>query len=192
MGDPHPDGYRNVFFELNGQPRDASVRDKSQKAVAEHRPKADAANVQQVGAPMPGMVVTVAVRVGDQVAKGAKLLSLEAMKMETTLYAERDGKVAEVTVQAGSHVETGDLESSAARSVLLRLPACSPAVASLDHCRTKPAVAHGRYFSVFVVTRPRLPRRTAPRKLRCATSSSSAARPSTDRRKESALRARWG
>ena len=109
VGDAQPDGYRNVFFELNGQQREASVRDKLQKAVAEHRPKADAANVQQVGAPMPGMVVNVAVRVGDQVAKGAKLLSLEAMKMETTLYAERDGKVAEVTVQAGSHVETGDL-----------------------------------------------------------------------------------
>jgi pyruvate carboxylase len=58
---------------------------------------------------MPGMVVNVAVKVGEQVAKGTKLLSLEAMKMETTLYAERDAKVAEVTVQAGSHVETGDL-----------------------------------------------------------------------------------
>ena len=109
VGDPMDDGYRNVFFELNGQQREASVRDKSQKAVAEHRAKADPNNAQHVGAPMPGMVVNVAVKVGEQVAKGAKLLSLEAMKMETTLYAERDGKVAEVTVQAGSHVETGDL-----------------------------------------------------------------------------------
>ena len=109
VGDAQPDGYRNVFFELNGQQREASVRDKSQKAVAEHRPKADPANAQQVGAPMPGMVVSVAVRAGDKIAKGAKLLSLEAMKMETTLYAERDGKVAEVTVQAGNNVETGDL-----------------------------------------------------------------------------------
>jgi pyruvate carboxylase len=109
VGDPLADGYRNVFFELNGQQREASVRDKSQKAVADHRPKADAANPNHVGAPMPGMVVNVAVKVGEQIAKGTKLLSLEAMKMETTLYAERDAKVAEVTVQAGSHVETGDL-----------------------------------------------------------------------------------
>ncbi|MGC3970721.1 MAG: pyruvate carboxylase [Pirellulales bacterium] len=109
VGDPQADGYRNVFFELNGQQREASVRDKSQKAVADHRPKADANNSSHVGAPMPGMVVNVAVKVGDQIAKGTKLLSLEAMKMETTLYAERDAKVAEVTVQAGSHVETGDL-----------------------------------------------------------------------------------
>jgi pyruvate carboxylase len=109
VGDPLADGYRNVFFELNGQQREASVRDKAQKAVADHRPKADAANPNHVGAPMPGMVVNVAVKVGEQIAKGTKLLSLEAMKMETTLYAERDAKVAEVTVQAGSHVETGDL-----------------------------------------------------------------------------------
>lgn len=109
VGDPLADGYRNVFFELNGQQREASVRDKSQKAAVDHRPKADAANSNHVGAPMPGMVVNVAVKVGEQIAKGTKLLSLEAMKMETTLYAERDAKVAEVTVQAGSHVETGDL-----------------------------------------------------------------------------------
>jgi pyruvate carboxylase len=77
--------------------------------VVEHRAKADASNAQHVGAPMPGMIVDVAVKVGDQVAKGAKLLTLEAMKMQTTLYAERDGRVAELTVQPGISVETGDL-----------------------------------------------------------------------------------
>jgi pyruvate carboxylase len=50
VGDPLADGYRNVFFELNGQQREASVRDKSQKAVADHRPKADAANVPTTSA----------------------------------------------------------------------------------------------------------------------------------------------
>ena len=109
VGDPQADGYRNVFFELNGQPREASVRDKSQKAAVEHRAKADPNNALQVGAPMPGMVVNVAVKIGETVAKGAKLLSLEAMKMETTLYAERDGKIAQVAVQAGSSVDAGDL-----------------------------------------------------------------------------------
>ncbi len=58
---------------------------------------------------MPGMVVTVAVHAGDKVAQGQKLVSMEAMKMETTLYAERDGKIAEVLVQPGSQLETGDL-----------------------------------------------------------------------------------
>ena len=58
---------------------------------------------------MPGMVVTVAVHEGDEVKQGQKLLSMEAMKMETTLYAERSGKIAEVLVQPGTRVETGDL-----------------------------------------------------------------------------------
>ncbi len=109
IGDAQEDGYRNIFFELNGQQREASVRDKSLKQVVEHRRKADPNNPLHIGVPMPGMVVETAVRVADDVKKGAKLLSLEAMKMQTTIYAERDGKIAEVTVQAGSHVETGDL-----------------------------------------------------------------------------------
>ena len=58
---------------------------------------------------MPGMVVAVAVQAGDSVKKGQKLLSLEAMKMETTINAERDGKVTELVVRAGSQVESGDL-----------------------------------------------------------------------------------
>lgn len=109
VGEPHPDGRRTVFFELNGQPRSVTVLDRSLESQAEKRLKADAGNSKQVGAAMPGMIVTVAVQPGDQVAKGQKLLSLEAMKMETTLYAEQDGKVAQVHVHPGSQVETGDL-----------------------------------------------------------------------------------
>ena len=60
-------------------------------------------------AAMPGLVVTVAVKAGDQLAAGAKLMTLEAMKMETTLYAERAGKVAELLVTPGTQVDTNDL-----------------------------------------------------------------------------------
>ena len=109
ISEPHPDGSRTVFFELNGQPRDVSVIDQSLEPTAKQNTKADPANIKHVGAGMPGMVVTVAVQPGDQVAKGQKLLSLEAMKMETTVCAERDGKVAQVLVKPGSRVETGDL-----------------------------------------------------------------------------------
>jgi pyruvate carboxylase len=109
VGEPHADGTRTVFFELNGQPRSVSVADKSLEAKVQRRPKAAVGDAREVGAPMPGLIVTVAVGPGDTVTKGQKLLSLEAMKMETTVYAERDGKVAEVLVAPGTPVEAGEL-----------------------------------------------------------------------------------
>jgi pyruvate carboxylase len=109
VGEPHSDGHRSVFFELNGQPRDVTVVDRNLEPATKSNPKADPADPKQVGAAMPGMVVTVAVQVGDQVAKGQKLLTLEAMKMEATIYAERDGKIGQVLVKAGTPVQTGDL-----------------------------------------------------------------------------------
>ena len=109
VGEPHPDGKRTVFFELNGQPRDVSVVDRTLEPDTLAAVKADPDDPKQIGSTMPGMVVGVAVRVGNTVAQGDKLLSLEAMKMETTLYAESDGKVAEVLVYPGSQVAPGDL-----------------------------------------------------------------------------------
>ena len=109
VGDPHPDGRRQVFFELNGQPREVRVVDRSLGAVSTARPKADAGNPKHVAAPMPGAVVAVAVAAGDAVAAGQKLATLEAMKMESTIYAPAAGKVAEVLVTAGTQVDGGDL-----------------------------------------------------------------------------------
>jgi pyruvate carboxylase len=73
------------------------------------RVKADPADPTQVAAAMPGMVIGVAVTQGAMVTKGQKLLSLEAMKMETVVNAERDGEITQLLVQSGSQVETGDL-----------------------------------------------------------------------------------
>ena len=109
VGDPHPDGRRSVFFELNGQPREVTVLDKSLEPEGIQRPKADPADPLQVAAPMPGLVVAVAVQAGDPVVRGQKLLTMEAMKMETTLYAEQDGRVAQVLTKSGIQVETGEL-----------------------------------------------------------------------------------
>jgi pyruvate carboxylase len=109
VGDPHGDGTRTVFFELNGQPREVLVLDRSLAGQVAARPKAEAGNPLQVGAPMPGLVVRVLVVAGDDVTPGQKLFTLEAMKMETTLYAERAGRIAQVAVQAGTQVEAGEL-----------------------------------------------------------------------------------
>ncbi|HYV34272.1 MAG TPA: pyruvate carboxylase [Gemmataceae bacterium] len=109
VGEPRPDGKRTVFFELNGQPREVEVLDKSLQVVGKAHPKAAAGDPLQVGAPMPGLVVSVAVAAGEKVGKGQKLLTMEAMKMETVVYAEQAGRVAEVLVKAGTQVDPGDL-----------------------------------------------------------------------------------
>ena len=108
-GNANAEGYRTVFFELNGQPREITVKDASIKTQSVVRQKADPGIAGHVGSVMPGMVVQVAVKTGDTVEKGQKLLSLEAMKMETMINAEIAGKIREILVQRGSQVETGDL-----------------------------------------------------------------------------------
>ena len=109
ISDPHPDGHRTVFFELNGQPREVNVIDRSLEPEESARPKADPADPMQVAAPMPGLVVTVGVQRGDKVTRGQKLVTMEAMKMESTVYAELDGRVGELLVKPGVQVETGEL-----------------------------------------------------------------------------------
>ena len=109
IGEARPNGTRTVFFELNGQPREVEVVDRSIESKAATRVKADSADPTHVAAGMPGMVIGVAVTQGAKVTKGQKLLALEAMKMETVINAERDGEIVQLLVQSGSQVETGDL-----------------------------------------------------------------------------------
>jgi pyruvate carboxylase len=107
--EPHEDGTRTVFFELNGQPRSVRVPDHSQVAKRPPARKAQVGKAGEVGAPMPGTVVSVAAKIGAQVARGDLLVSLEAMKMETAVRAETAGEVVEVLVRAGQAVDVKDL-----------------------------------------------------------------------------------
>ena len=107
--DVHDDGTRTVFYELNGQPRSVRVADRSQVAKKSPTRKIDSANSSHVGAPMPGNVVTVAVKVGQKVHAGDTLLTLEAMKMEAAVRAERDAEIADVVVRPGQQVDAKDL-----------------------------------------------------------------------------------
>jgi len=107
--EPHEDGTRTVFFELNGQPRSVRVPDRSRVATRAPPRKAEPENPRHIGAPMPGVVVTVAVVPGAKLSRGDTLLTLEAMKMETTVRAEAEGEVAEVAVRPGQAVEAKDL-----------------------------------------------------------------------------------
>jgi pyruvate carboxylase len=109
ISEPHEDGTRSVFFELNGQPRSVRVPDASQ--VAQHPParKVEPGNTRHVGAPMPGTITTVAAAAGARVSRGDVLLTLEAMKMETAVRADSDGEIAEVIARPGQTVEVKDL-----------------------------------------------------------------------------------
>lgn len=109
VSDPHDDGTRTVFFELNGQPREVRVADRSLEGKLHKQPKADPDNAHHVGAPMPGKISTVSVKPGTQVKEGEKLLSIEAMKMETAVYAPRAATVGSVEVKLGTTVDAGDL-----------------------------------------------------------------------------------
>lgn len=105
----HDDGTRTVFFELNGQPRSVKVTDRSKVAKRPPRRKAEADHPDQLGAPMPGTIATVHAVAGHHVQRGDVLVTIEAMKMETSVRAERDGTVVEVVARPGEQVDAKDL-----------------------------------------------------------------------------------
>ncbi|KMK66648.1 pyruvate carboxylase [Puniceibacterium sp. IMCC21224] len=109
VGETHEDGEARVFFELNGQPRAVRVPNRKAKATSIARPKAEVGNPNHIGAPMPGVVATVSAQVGKKVTEGDLLLTIEAMKMETGLHAERDAVIKAVHVQAGGQIDAKDL-----------------------------------------------------------------------------------
>ncbi|MEL6573906.1 MAG: pyruvate carboxylase [Pseudomonadota bacterium] len=102
-------GWRSVFFELNGQPRTIKVQEVVAAVASSSRPLADPEDVNQVGAPMPGRIVSVAVQSGDKIKKGDVLIAMEAMKMETTLQSASNGIVEVVLVQPGDDVDAKEL-----------------------------------------------------------------------------------
>ncbi|WP_170340273.1 pyruvate carboxylase [Ruegeria arenilitoris] len=109
IGETDENGEVKVFFELNGQPRVIRVPNRLVQASTAQRPKAEVGNANHVGAPMPGVVSTVAITAGQEVKEGDLLLTIEAMKMETGIHAERDATVKAVHVQPGGQIDAKDL-----------------------------------------------------------------------------------
>ena len=109
IGETDDEGAVRVFYELNGQPRSVKVENRAAAATVVRRPKANPADPRHVAAPMPGLVASVAVAEGRQVAAGDLLMTIEAMKMETALHAERGGTIAALHAAPGQSVEAKDL-----------------------------------------------------------------------------------
>lgn len=109
VGETNEDGDVRVFFELNGQPRVIRVPNRLIKSQTAAKPKAAEGNPSHIGAPMPGVIASVAVTPGQKVSAGDLILTIEAMKMETGLHADRDAVVAAVHVTPGAQVDAKDL-----------------------------------------------------------------------------------
>ena len=109
VGETTDDGEVKVFFELNGQPRVIRVPNRIVKATTSAKPKAELGNANHIGAPMPGVVASVAVQAGQEVREGDLLLTIEAMKMETGIHAERDAVIKQTHVSAGAQIDAKDL-----------------------------------------------------------------------------------
>ncbi|NBZ87092.1 pyruvate carboxylase [Stagnihabitans tardus] len=109
VGETTEEGEVKVFFELNGQPRVIRVPNRAIKAKTAAKPKAQEGNPNHLGAPMPGSIASVAAKVGMKVNAGDLLLTIEAMKMETGIHADRAGVIKAVHIHPGAQVEAKDL-----------------------------------------------------------------------------------
>ena len=109
VGETGDDGNVKVFFELNGQPRVVRVPNRAAKAATAAKPKAEEGNPNHIGAPMPGAVASLAVGSGQKVNAGDLLLTIEAMKMETGIHADRTATIKAIHVAAGSQIDAKDL-----------------------------------------------------------------------------------
>ncbi len=109
VGETGDDGEAKVFFEINGQPRVIRVPNRAVKARTAAKPKAQDGNPAHIGAPMPGVVASVAVSAGAKVRAGDMLLTIEAMKMETGIHADREAIIKAIHVTAGAQIDAKDL-----------------------------------------------------------------------------------
>ena len=109
IAETNHEGVAKVFFELNGQPRTVRVTDRASAAASAMNPKADISNPNHIGAPMPGVVASVGAQAGAEVKAGDLLLTIEAMKMETGIHAERDAVIKAVHVNPGAQIDAKDL-----------------------------------------------------------------------------------
>ncbi|MDI5964512.1 pyruvate carboxylase [Streptomyces sp. SL13] len=101
-------GLRTVVATLNGQLRPVSVRDTSIATSVKAAEKAETGNAGHVAAPFAG-VVTLQVEEGARVSAGQTVATIEAMKMEASITAQRDGSVGRLAIGPVQQVEAGDL-----------------------------------------------------------------------------------
>ncbi len=109
VGIPDEDGIRIVFFSVNGENRFVEIKDKSIKVEKEVHLKVDTQDTNQYGAPLQGNLYKILVKKGQEVKKNDHLFIIEAMKMETTITANKAGKIKTIALKPGTMVMKDDL-----------------------------------------------------------------------------------
>ena len=108
---PDMEGFRELIFEVNGNRRTVKILDKAAKSVAtvSSTVMAEEGNPNEVVANIPGTLMKLLVKEGDEVKEGDPIAVLEAMKMETNVLATATGKLAKFNVKEGQQVVAGEL-----------------------------------------------------------------------------------
>ena len=109
MSDADEHGIRTLTFEVNGSVREVRITDKNQEVKTDRKLKADKSNPLHLGSTIPGTVDKILVKEGDHVSKNDPLMTVEAMKMETTVMATMDAIVDKIYVSSGEQVNSEDL-----------------------------------------------------------------------------------
>jgi len=114
IGKLDADGNRTLDFEINGNRREIKIKDKTERILSNSKEDssskmANPENRLEIGASIPGTIIKVLVKEGDNVKEGESLLVIEAMKMETNIVASTTGTVESVIIQEGQQVKTGEL-----------------------------------------------------------------------------------
>ncbi len=112
MTEPNEQGYRTLSFEINGIMREVSILDKSLEVKSDRKLKAEKNNPAHLGSPIPGTVSKIFVKEGDRVEKNTVIMTVEAMKMETSVLSKISGTVDKLYVVEGSSVSQNDLIAS--------------------------------------------------------------------------------
>jgi pyruvate carboxylase len=107
MTEVDENGFKQIFFKLNGQTRSINVRDKSFTVTKATHKKVSAGN--EIGSPLQGKLSRILVKAGDKVAKNTPLFVIEAMKMESTIVAPAAATIKTVVLPEGVLVEQDDV-----------------------------------------------------------------------------------
>ncbi|TYQ00319.1 biotin carboxyl carrier protein [Tenacibaculum adriaticum] len=97
---------KTYTVQVNGNAYEVKIADELDMLISELGLEATAEKKENdIKAPMPGLIVSIDVEVGQEVAEGDGILVLEAMKMENTLTAPRNGVIKAITIKTGDKVE---------------------------------------------------------------------------------------